>query len=268
MTVHWLNNLEKRAIMHSFYLEPQGWPDEDGRGCTMEGQEARHLSKALRIREGETVRLLDGAGRTGEVRVEASGKNAVELVMLGHQLHPRKAGRCFLAAAYTKAARRSWLLEKSVELEAGGIWFWQAEHSQAKVPEASKENWQDQLIAGAKQCRNPWLPELDTIRNGAAELIARAEGFSGRYLLLEDESTDKMLSLEDLEPVRRTGGNGDFIFVMGPEGGLSEAEVRLFMQAGFKSVSLGRRVLRWETAGLLCLGLAYWARELRGQGQV
>ena len=249
--------------MHNFYLQPEDWPPQEGDVCLLEGQEARHLSKALRVKPGETVRLLDGAGRTGEFLVGEVRKNAVELTMLRLQIFPRNANRCFLAAAYTKAARRSWLLEKSVELEAGGVWFWQAEHSQAKVPDASKETWQEQLIAGAKQCLNPWLPELETVSSGAAELIGKARDFSGKYLLWEDESTDNMLSLNDIAPALDCGGNGDFIFIMGPEGGLSRNEVALFRQAGYKSVSLGRRVLRWETAALLCLGLTYWARELK-----
>ncbi|MDL2307680.1 16S rRNA (uracil(1498)-N(3))-methyltransferase [Desulfovibrio sp. OttesenSCG-928-C06] len=248
--------------MHTFYLPTDQWPQTDGASCLLDGQEARHLSKVLRIKSGETVRLLDGAGHTGEFRVNVVGKNNVELGRLSVQEHPRNTQRCFLAAAYTKATRRSWLLEKAVELEAGGIWFWQAEYSQIKVPDGGKESWQEQLVAGAKQCLNPWLPELDTVQNGAVGLIAKSTNFAGKYLLWEDEDTGNMLSFEDISPKQAPAGNGDMLFIMGPEGGLSKNEVNLFKQAGFKSVSLGRRVLRWETAALLCLGLTYWAREL------
>jgi 16S rRNA U1498 N3-methylase RsmE len=50
-----------------------------------------------------------------------------------------------------------------VELEADGLWFWQAERSQFPVPSDAKDTWHASLVAGAKQCRNPWLPELRTL---------------------------------------------------------------------------------------------------------
>ncbi|MDR2892368.1 MAG: 16S rRNA (uracil(1498)-N(3))-methyltransferase [Deltaproteobacteria bacterium] len=283
--------------MHNFYLAPDKWHEygesaqssngvvagetSDGSGMAyspearqiLDGPEARHLAKVLRIRPGEEIRLLDGQGRSGRFTVLNLEKNSVELAPLQVEKLPRPGNRCWLAAAYTKAARRSWLLEKSVELEAGGIWFWQAEHSQAKAPEVGKENWQDQLIAGAKQCFNPWLPELRTFPGGARQLADYAAGspvescsayqpnFSRRILLWEDASEDMLLTEADFAPTPDQPGDGNTLFVMGPEGGLSAGEADLFSQSGFKCVSLGKRILRWETAALLCLGLGFWARQ-------
>lgn len=56
--------------------------------------------------------------------------------------------------------------------------------------------------------------------------------------------------------------DGNTLFVMGPEGGLTQDEVERLNQAGFTSLSLGKRVLRWETAALLCLGLNFWQQQL------
>lgn len=248
--------------MHTFFLEPEKWNTP----YTLEGQEARHLGKVLRLRPGDQVRLLDGAGRSGEFSIAAIAKNSVELELLREEHYEKPAPRCFLATAYTKAARRGWLLEKAVELEAAGIWFWQAEHSQAKVPDAGKENWREQLIAGAKQCLNPHLPELRTFAGGAAALAAEFAKFDKTFLLWEGEASDNMLTLSDLTPARpeagRDGQAPSLLFVMGPEGGLSAKEVALFRERGARALSLGRRILRWETAALLCLGLSYWAGQL------
>ena len=246
--------------MHTFFLEPENWRPP----FTLEGQEARHLTRALRLKNGERVRLLDGAGRSGEFTIAACGKNSVELELVFEQKHPGPASRCWLAAAYTKATRRSWLLEKAVELEASGVWFWQAEHSQARVPDEGKENWREQFIAGAKQCLNPWLPELRTFPGGAASLAEAAAGFDKIFLLWEGQASDNMLALNDFKPAYP---GESILFIMGPEGGLSAGEVDLFLKNGARALSLGRRILRWETAALLCLGLSYWAGQLEAAAQ-
>ena len=239
--------------MRNFFLAPECWHEP----YTLEGQEAMHLSKVLRIKSGELICLLDGAGQSGIFAVTGSTKNKVGLSLVELTGHQRPESRCFLAAANTKAARKSWLLEKAVELEAGGVWFWQAERSQVKLPEHSKANWQEQLISGAKQCFNPWLPEIRTFTEGATELVGVAPQFSECYLLWEDANAKDLLTFEQIAP------NGDTLFVLGPEGGLSAREVDIFTAHRFKAVSLGKRILRWETAALLCLGLVWWARELQ-----
>jgi 16S rRNA (uracil1498-N3)-methyltransferase len=246
--------------MHNFFLHPEKWTADLAGQFTLEGPEARHLLKVLRLKTGDQVRLLDGAGTTGEFTITALAKHSVQLAPLAVQKHQRPTSRCFLAAAYTKAARRSWLMEKAVELEAGGIWFWQAEHSQCSVPEASKENWPEQLIAGAKQCFNPYLPELRTFPLGAESLMQAAKQFQSIFLLWEDEAQENLLTLDKLTPSQ---GSGDLLFIMGPEGGLSQDEVNSFKKFGIQGISLGRRILRWETAALLCLGLTFWARQLQ-----
>jgi len=107
------------------------------------------------------------------------------------------------------------------------------------------------LVAAAKQCGAARLPELATMPGGAAGLIRSLEGrFDRRYLLWEASEAPRRLVPEDLTTP------GDVLVVLGPEGGLSEAEVGCFRQAGCIAVSLGNRVLRWETAGLAVLALA------------
>ena len=148
--------------------------------------------------------------------------------------------------------RRSWLLEKAVELEARALWFWQAKRSQTPVPEESKESWQAQLIAGAKQCRNPWLPEIETMPGGVGELIAAARNFKHCFMLHEDHDRGRALALDDLTPTESP------LFILGPEGGFALEETQALLAAGIEPVTLGNRILRWETAALLCLGLAWW----------
>jgi 16S rRNA (uracil1498-N3)-methyltransferase len=243
---------------HSFYLAPEKWQPP----FSLSGPEARHSLKSLRLKVGESIRLLDGQGRAGIFKILRARNASLELEALEIRIQPLPTGRCFLAPAYTRAARRGFLMEKAVELEAGGIWFWQAEHSQAKAPAKIKDRWREQLIAGAKQSLNPWLPELKSLTAGAEALCAEAAAFQRRFLLWEEAESSRMLHFSALT------GQDDAIFVMGPEGGLSGKEVDIFTAGGFAPVSLGRRILRWETAAVFCLGLAWWARECRLAGGI
>lgn len=243
--------------MRSFFLEASRWREP----YKIDGQEAKHIARVLRMKPGERIRLLDGQGRVGEFEISAVKSGSVSCRPVHINEIPRPQGRCWLAAAYTKAARRGFMLEKSVELEAGGIWFWQAEFSQAKVPPDAKEKWQAELVAGAKQSVNPWLPEVKTMPGGAAELAVVGQSFKQRFLLWEDAGKGQMLRPEDL-CADGVATRDDALFVMGPEGGLSRREVDIFVEAGFRPVSLGRRILRWETAAVLCMGFSWWMNEI------
>lgn len=239
----------------TFFLAVEKWQEP----YELEGGEAHHLSKVLRIREGEEIRLLDGRGREGAFRVKSIDRHKVRLECLCIWSHPCPSSRVILAAGWTKAARRGWILEKAVELEAAAVWFWQAERSQFPVPDVSKETWQAQLIAGAKQCRNPWLPCLRTFPEGVEGLLqaVEAENIAQRFLLAENTCGPALPLHSD-----KLGRPGDTICVIGPEGGFAPAEVTELKKNGFEPVTLGERVLRWETAAMLCLGLHWWKRQL------
>jgi len=245
--------------MHSFYLAPEDWPCHQGGHAVLQGEEAHHLVKVLRLGSGEEVTLLDGKGRQARCRVACVTKKSAELELLDERRHPLPESRVILAAGWGKAARRGWILEKAVELEAAALWFWQAERSQFPVPADIRDNWRGQLIAGAKQCRNPWIPELRIVPGGVAELARLAEHCDHKQLLVESDHP-----LQSFLDESRLGLPGDTICVVGPEGGFSPAEVSFLTQAGFETLSMGERILRWETAAVMILGLHWWQRNQAG----
>ncbi len=233
----------------SFYLPPGQWLPP----YILTGAEASHLSKALRIREGETVRLFDGLGRQGLFTVMIAGKNKTELAPIAITEAPAPASEAILALGWNKSSRRGWLLEKAAELQASEIIFWKAQRSQGEVPDAPKDSWRDALIAGAKQSGAPRLPRLAVMPGGPDGLLADPSQYAGRYLLWEEPGATRLCAENLARP-------GKHLFAAGPEGGLTDREARLFLDAGFVPASLGQGVLRWETAALVTLGLAFWAR--------
>lgn len=239
------------SSLHGFYLDPSLWRAP----FTLTEGEAHHLARVLRSKPGDRVRLFDGAGRQGIFQVRAVRKSGVDLHLLEESYQPGPGVACTLAAGFSKALKRGWFLEKAVELEAAALWFWQGDYSQATLPEAEKIAWKGSLIAGAKQCESAWLPELAMIRDGVEGVIARRAEFDRAFLLYEGDTKGRLLRKEDLALP------GRILLVAGPEGGFSPREAAALQGADILPVSLGNRILRWETAAVMALGLAWWARQ-------
>jgi 16S rRNA (uracil1498-N3)-methyltransferase len=237
--------------MHTFYLPAADWGTE----AALPLAEAKHAAQVLRLHEGETVRLLDGQGREGLFRLATVGKKNVGVQLLQETVHPQPAARAIIALAFSKAVRRGFFLEKAVELGAHEIWLWQGDHSQGRLPHDAAENCQGQMIAGIKQCGNPWMPQVRALTKGITEVIEQAASADHRLLPWEQQHDVPMLT------PAMAGQAGLTVYVIGPEGGFSERELGLLRGAEFLPVSLGQRILRCETAATLCLGLHWWASQ-------
>lgn len=240
------------ARVNSFYCPPERWHAP----FVLDSGETQHLIKVLRTPLGAAVRLFDGQGREGVFRLVSTGRKGVHLEPEFEKVHERPQNKLVLALGWNKAGRRDWLLEKAVELEVAGLWFWQARRSQGQVPEQPKDSWLPKLVAAAKQCANPWLPELATFNN-LKGLVEASQCYSRRFLFWEVPGG------QIVDPITDLSGQGDVLMVLGPEGGMEDDEAEALFSAGFTARSLGNRVLRWETAALLGMGLAFWANQKR-----
>jgi 16S rRNA (uracil1498-N3)-methyltransferase len=232
-----------------FFLPAAAWREP----LELLGPEAAHAARVLRLAPGDNLRLIDGEGRTGLCRIDRVDKNRLRLRLIEERRVSPPATRLHLAPAFSKSARRGYLIEKAAELGAFGLIFWKAARSQGDMPEAPKDSWLAQAAAGAKQSANAFVPRLETAPSLEA-LIARAQGFDARFAALEPAYGAAAPTPGDLlRP-------GDAILVLGPEGGLTRTEAETLVKAGFAPLSLGPNVLRLETAALAALSLWHWAR--------
>lgn len=238
-----------------FYLPPANWGPEP----LLQGQEARHLGQVLRFRAGEEVTLLDGCGRKGRCSILEVRKQCVRLRLLAEEREAPSPAPAIVALAFSKAVRRGFFMEKAVELGAHAIWLWQGDHSQGKLSPQLGETCRGQMVAGAKQSGNPWLPDVQTLAGGMDELVERAAVVHHRILPWEMQEGVPMLTPQ------QAGRPGLSLYVIGPEGGFSKRELEALRQAAFTPVSLGARILRCETAATLCLGIHWWASQQPGR---
>ncbi|BCS87184.1 ribosomal RNA small subunit methyltransferase E [Pseudodesulfovibrio sediminis] len=212
------------------------------------------MGTVLRTEKNQTVRLFDGQGRTGLFVVIDFGRNKAVLQATELAEHPAPATGLTLAIGWGKSKRRNYLFEKTVELQGNGIVFWQAKRSQGRVPDQIKATWSDKCIQAAKQCGSVYLPELKTSVGGVAALVQLADAFDHCYIAWESDQISSPLS-----PFMLSKGRS--LVVIGPEGGFDDAEAEKLIQASFKAVTLGRSILRWETAATYCLSLAMFGGQ-------
>lgn len=234
----------------AFYLPAKDW---DNKPLQLTGDEAHHAN-VLRLGDNEKIIVLDGQGSSAVCRITKTAKNRLTLEPERQWQVPRPDKRAIVAIALSKAVRRGFFLEKAAEFGAWAVWLWQAERSQGKLDDKICAGAAAQLRAGAKQCHNPWFPQLQSFAN-AEQLAHAAQNANWRILPWEEKSGQAIICQSEL------ARPGDTIFVIGPEGGMTDKEVGIFKNHDFTPVSLGCRVLRCETAATFCLGLHWWAAQ-------
>lgn len=240
--------------LNLFYLPADQWPSSPGDTVALKGAEVRHMGTVLRTEAGREVRLFDGSGRYGLFAVLEITKNKALLEAVSLDTSPAPVAGLTLAIGWGKSKRRNYLFEKTVELKGEGLIFWQAARSQGHVPSEPKETWMDKCIQAAKQCGNPFLPDISTLPGGINDLISIGKEFDQRYLAWEADEVSKPLSPSMLF-------KGRTLVVIGPEGGFDDTEAERLAGAGFAPVTLGNSILRWETAATYCLGLAFYSEQ-------
>jgi len=225
----------------------------------LDADESRHLSQVCRVKVGEEVELFDGGGRAVAARVVELGRKAVELAASGEpRFEPPPLVTITLAIAAPKGDRFDWLVEKATELGVAPLTPIQTTRSVVEPRPAKIDRLRRTVIEASKQCgRNrlmaieepvPWLRIVERER-AALRLIAHPDG----------------LHYQDW-PVIVDGE--DVVLAVGPEGGFTVDEVESAGSWGWQPVSLGRQILRVETAGLAGCSAILAPRVVRGGGQV
>jgi 16S rRNA (uracil1498-N3)-methyltransferase len=218
-----------------------------GEVVTLSGAEARHAATVQRRREGDRLDLVDGAGRRvgGPIVAVRDGELDIRVEDTSHDADPPIT----LVQALAKAGRDEQAVESATELGVTRIVPWAAERSivQWKGPKAAKgrAQWVSLATAATKQSRRALIPHVEDVRSskeveaGIREAVARGE----RVLVLHEVAATPLASLTWEDPHQPVW------LIVGPEGGISDAEVGRFVAAGAEVVLLGPHVLRASSAG-------------------
>lgn len=210
----------------------------------LRGDDARHLSKVLRVERGHTYELSDNHQRY-LAEVDAAHKDLVSFRILEKLATPPEPCRITLALALVKFDRLEWILEKATELGVHTIQPFVSDRSEPGLEKAAEkrlERWRKIVLESAQQSRRTHLPIVEAPIDFAGVLTLEAQ----HRVFLDEAATDRILS---------PANSASVLLMIGPEGGWTDRERTRAAAAGFTSASLGPRILRAETAAIAALSL-------------
>jgi 16S rRNA (uracil1498-N3)-methyltransferase len=224
-----------------------------GHTTAMEGEAARHLGRVLRAQPGQVYELSDGA-RVWLGRVETVTRDRVEFALVEELSAWQPSVELTLLLAVVKFDAFEWALEKATELGVSSIVPLAAERSEKGLLAAAgkrAERWGKILLEASQQSRRVKLPRLEAVAKPELAFAKRAD----ELRLVLSERVDAM----GMRHVMSRGKVSTAALAIGPEGGWTDGELATARAAGFAEASLGKLILRTETAvaaALACLNYA------------
>lgn len=210
-------------------------------------EQTKHIRDVLRLKKGERILVFDGTGNEYEVELERISPRA-EGKIVAKKSHGLPSFHLTLAQSIPKGDKMDWIVEKGTEIGIDTFRPFISERTVVKIDEKNapkkKERWQKIAVSAAEQCRGFFVPEIANIITFQQALERTAQ--DGLRLILWEE--EKNTALKNI--LRGTELPNITIFV-GPEGGFSSAEIEQAKNADVIPVTLGPRILRSETTGLV-----------------
>ncbi len=215
------------------------------------GDAAAHLGQVLRARPGDDVVLFDGRGGEYPATVTDVQRRQLELRVNAHDIIEREAPLpVVLLQGLCRGERMDLVVRKATELGVAAILPVLAERSVVKLSarrvDKRLDHWRSVVVSACEQCGRNRLPEILAPAT-LADAVAR-QGPAVRVLLDPEGSAF-------LDTLPKPEGPGGVALLVGPEGGLTEAERALAREAGYTGLRIGPRVLRTETAAIAGVAL-------------
>ena len=241
--------------MHHFYLPPDQCR---GDSLVLTGSEAHHARHAVRLRRGERVTVVDGAGQAFLCEVWEYVGDQVRLAAFERQSQPPPPAQLTLLQAVPKGKLMEVIVQKATELGASRIVPVLTErvvvHLDDDAAARKAEKWGLVALEAMKQCGSAWLPIVETPVT-PAQFLARKENFELSLVAsLEPGSRPARDYFHAFHT--RCGRLPQSVCVwVGPEGDFTPAETEAIKLHGTLPITLGRLILRCETAAIYCLSV-------------
>ena len=228
------------------------------------GENLRYVKSVLRMKKGDQLILFDGAGWEYETVIKNFSADGINVEVLGKNRIEDESPKITVLQALPKANKMDSIVRKATELGARTIIPFRSARS---VPQLTADKahtrvlrWRSIATEAARQCGRAYIPEVSDVLS-FEEMLASAEGAPLKIIFWEEEverGIKKLLRNDRYE------GAKDVTVMIGPEGGFSREEVESAVRKGFISVSLGRNVLKVETAAVTILSIIQYELGIFG----
>jgi len=224
----------------------------------IEGDEVKHIRKVLRLKAGDEIIVFDGLGKEFEGAIVEEGLSSVVIKIQNIFSSKRDSSlEVTLAQSLLKGEKMDYLIQKATELGVKEIIPFFSSRSVPLLEKSKKlkrhHRWERIAIEASKQCGRGVVPKIESLQD-YSDMLQTASPDTLRLILWEKEGIKLKEILERLKEKKK------IFFIIGPEGGFSQLEVDEAKKTGFIPVTLGRRILRAETASLCFLSILQYEK--------
>lgn len=256
MGIHYGKKKVGREAVYHFFTETEFFT---GSEAVITGSDVNHIKNVLRMRPGEKILLSDGKGTNCLCELTKIESDRVTARILPEEVADTELPvRAILYQGLPKGDKMELVVQKAAELGAVRVVPVETARSvvrlDEKKAEARRKRWQGISESAAKQSKRMLVPEVSGVMSFQSAL---QEAAGADLALIPYEDSESLPGAGGMALTRRLieerkPGETVSIFI-GPEGGFSDEEIRMAMEAGVRPVTLGKRILRTETAGLFIL---------------
>jgi len=247
--------------MHRFFVEPDQISET---AIIIAGEDFKHITKVLRLGKDDVIEVCDGRGTDYQVALNSPGDQAVSGSII--KQYPSRGETpelvITLFQGLPKGTKMEVIIQKGVELGVYEVVPFSSLRaiSQIKDKQDKKiERWQRIAYEAAKQSKRGIIPAI-RLPQTLSEILKQVNDYDLMILAYEDENRLSLkAALEAFEKMHEVNKPLKIGVIIGPEGGFDPQEAAACLAAGVISVTLGQRILRTETAGMVVLSqLNFW----------
>lgn len=244
--------------MYQFFVEDTAITGDE---IWITGRDVNHIKNVLRMKPGERVRISGKSSNSYFCELAEIGEERIRARIRSEDIRGTElSNRIILFQGLPKSDKMEWIIQKSVELGAAAVVPVAMKNCVVKLDdkraEAKGKRWQQIAESAAKQSKRSVIPEVLPLMH-YREAVSYAAELDIKLVPYENERgmTATREAVEAILPGMSVG-----IFI-GPEGGFAPEEIALARECGMRTVSLGKRILRTETAGLAALTILMYHLE-------
>ncbi len=233
--------------------------------CELGQDNLKYLKQVMRLKNGDRINIFDGFGREFEAVIKNFSTKTV-LIELGKIIPAAdKEIQITLAQAIPKARKMDAIVKSAAELGADVIIPFDAARSVGNIAEEKGSlkiaRWQKIATEAARSSHSSHITKVSNVLS-FTDMLSAASGNALKLIFWEEESQK---TIKDILTDKIIAGSKDFFIVVGPEGGFSKDEILKTKDAGFFSVTLGRQILKVETAAAAIISIIQYEKGIFGK---
>ena len=246
--------------MHHFFVTPADVDTELG-VLTLAGEDVNHIKNVLRMKPGEEMLVSDGCGNDYVCELDSLSVDRVTARIVNRQFEGTELpAKIYLFQGLPKSDKMEWIIQKAVELGVYRIIPVATKRSVVKLDEkkeqAKRRRWNEIARSAAGQSRRSIIPEVERVHT-FAQALEYMDSLELKMIPYENFK-DMSQTIKVIEKLRKETSIG---ILIGPEGGFADEEVEQAICHQVEPISLGKRILRTETAGMMLVSVLMFELE-------